>query len=59
VEYKLQSFYRYNVEEVDVNKECSLWDGLVCFKLTDSHGIVEDKDYIIKVSGTAGTFITL
>jgi hypothetical protein len=59
VEYKLLHSYTYNAEEVDVNKKCSLWDGFICFRLNDSHGIDEDKDYAIKVSGTAGSFITL
>jgi hypothetical protein len=49
VEYKRQYLYSYTAKEVDVNKECDLWDGFVCFRLTDSHGIVEDKDYNIKV----------
>jgi hypothetical protein len=58
VEYKLRSSHTYS-EEVVINKECSFWDGFVCFKLNESHGIDGDKEYGIKVSGTAGSFITL
>jgi hypothetical protein len=53
VEYKLGS--SYSTEEVDVNRKCSLWDAFICFRLAESHGIGEDKNYTIKVTGTGGT----
>jgi hypothetical protein len=59
VEYRLRSSNNYNAEDVDMKKECSLWDGFICFKLTENHGIDGDKDYDVKVSGTAVSFITL
>jgi hypothetical protein len=59
VEYKLQSSYSYTAKEVDINKECILWDGHICFKLAPSHGITADKNYIIRVSDTLDIFITL
>jgi hypothetical protein len=58
VEYKLQSSGSYSTQEVGVRRECSIWDGFICFKLNDTtHGIAEDKNYVIRVSGIAGIFI--